>query len=284
MAIGVWSCGSNHVDLAFMRMAAGIPRFRRVELQVERDELLCRLDRLDVEAEALSGRRRELVGELTALRDRLYPRLRFAHGRRPPVHDRPPLPPAAEGAVLLRGRSLRRAALAMLARRGPMELPDLHAALHLAGYQIASAHPVKALADAMRHEVAEGHASRVRRGTYGLAKGWRPPSRWRPRDPCPVVDPVVFWSPEEWPGNGEASDGPAGVDRPGLVAHRGRPAPGAQGDDLAADRDRRFFGGAGTDVEADRRHDPREVGFGDARLEQALDPWACVRRLPMAPM
>ena len=271
MAVGVWGCGSNHVDIFFMRMASGIPRFRRMEMQAERDALLRRLDELDEGAEELARRRREVLAGLGTLRDRLYPRLEKVHGRRPPVHDRPPLPPAAPMATPLRGRALRRTALGVLARRGPMELPDLHAALHLAGYRVAGKHPVKALADAMRYEVGAGHARRVRRGTYGLAPGWRPPARWRPRDPRPAIDPVVFWDREEWPGDGEGLDGAVGVDGPRLVAERRGAAAGPQGDDLSADRDGRLLWGAGTDVEADRRHDPRQVGFGDAGFEQALD-------------
>ena len=50
----------------------------------------------------------------------------------------------------------------------------------------------------------------------------------------------------------------------------GAPA-GAGRDDLGADRDRGLLRRAGADVEPDRRHDPRDVGVGEARLPQPHD-------------
>src|SRR6202035_567541 len=106
-------------------------RSKRLQLQADRDALLRRLDDLDDEAATLATSRRALLDDLAALRDRLYPRLPTCHGRRPPVHDRPPLPPAHADADWVRGRALRRTALGVLARTGPLELPELHGALHL---------------------------------------------------------------------------------------------------------------------------------------------------------
>src|SRR5262249_52351024 len=64
--------------------------------------------------------------------------------------------------------------------------------------------------------------------------------------------PRSMWS-SSW---SSADVGPSGVDGPVGVAQRPGPTPGAQGDDLCADRDGGLLGRAGAEVEADRRHDP----------------------------
>ena len=194
MTIGAWGCGDHHLDVAMMRLASRMTRRRRVELQIERDALLRDLDCLDEDAGALAAHRVELLGQLDALRERLYPRMAHCHGRRPPAHDRPPLPPVRPDAAWVRGRSLRHAVLATLENRGPMALVDLHAALHLGGYRIVSGHPGKALADALRYEVGLGHATRVRRAVYAVGPGWVPRRRRRP-DGLPPIDPMVAWDP-----------------------------------------------------------------------------------------
>src|SRR6516165_1236658 len=198
MTVGAWGCGDHHLDVAMMRLTSKLSRHRRLELQVERVELLRMLDQLDDQAQTLASNRVVLLTQLAALRERLYPRIPYCHGRRPPVHDRPPLPPVHPDATWLRGRSLRRVVLGVLARQGPMELVDLHATLHLTGYRIVSHHPGKTLADALRYEVGLGNAERVRRGVYAIGPHWVPPRRRQPDGPA-IVDPIVAWDPAEWP-------------------------------------------------------------------------------------
>jgi hypothetical protein len=93
------------------------------------------------------------------------------------------LPPVPEGAVFLRGRRLRALCLAILARLGPLPLPELHALLHRHGFAVAHDHPVKALADALGHEADGGRARRIARGVYELVPGTRLPSRLWPGGP-----------------------------------------------------------------------------------------------------
>ena len=73
---------------------------------------------------------------------------------------------------------MRYAALGVLIRAGrPLGLPEIHAALHLAGYRLTGARPVQQLADALGYEHDNGRARRVMRGVY--APGELSPSRRR---------------------------------------------------------------------------------------------------------
>lgn len=171
---------------ARMRQEAGLSPSRRRLLQIERDRLLASLEELDRLADERAVTRHDLVKRLGHLRDTLWPPLPGCRARRPPLHDQPGLPPIAAGAVFLAGRPLRAACRAILHRRGPIALTDLHAALHLSGYAVASLRPVQALADAMGYEAEQGRAQRVARGVYGPAG----------RAPATTIpDPVVGESP-----------------------------------------------------------------------------------------
>ena len=101
-------------------------------------------------------------------------RVEWCHGRRPPKDDQPPLPPLNDETTSLAGRPLRSACLALFRRYGRLRLDQLHALIHLHGYVIASAHPVKTLADAMGYELRKGRLVRPERGTYELKPGFRP--------------------------------------------------------------------------------------------------------------
>jgi len=76
--------------------------------------------------------------------------------------------------IYLAGRHLRSTCLALLHTYGPTQLRELHALLHLHGYALAHATPIKALADAMGTSTRKGHAERVERGVYRVSPGFRP--------------------------------------------------------------------------------------------------------------
>ncbi len=197
------------------RIQAGLhPRVRRRH-QIDRDELLVTLRTIDDSLEQLSAQRVQVLDQLDALRDQLWPEAPNCRGRRPPALDRPPLPPMVARARRVGGRSLRGLCLTMLARCGPMTLPDMHAQLHAYGYGIAGDHTVKTLADAMGYEVRCGRAIRVRRGVYdvapvsrrGVGRDPRPdtpetvevaPWSSTPIDPSERTDPDR-WIPQPWP-------------------------------------------------------------------------------------
>lgn len=85
--------------------------------------------------------------------------------RRPP--ECPVVPPPPRDAVVLRGRALRSAALAILLREDrTMALAEIHRAIHLDGCRVGGANPVKRLADALGYEHRKGRAVRVERGYY----------------------------------------------------------------------------------------------------------------------
>ena len=68
-------------------------------------------------------------------------------------------------ALTLRGKCLRSAALAVLARNArSMALVEIHRELHLYGYAIDSREPVKRLANSLGYELAKGRVRRVDRG------------------------------------------------------------------------------------------------------------------------
>ena len=92
-----------------IRYASSLNRSVRVHMQTERDALLTSLTQLDDELQELSAKRREILRNLGDLRDRLWPRVDWCHGRRPPRDDQPPLPPLNDDTTVLSGRPLRNA-------------------------------------------------------------------------------------------------------------------------------------------------------------------------------
>ena len=83
-----------------------------------------------------------------------------------PRHAGPGIP-GAEGQPL-RGRPLRRAALAVLLLSGrPCAISEVEKTIEVWGYQIGGPKPRKALADALAYEADRGWAHRVARGRYG---------------------------------------------------------------------------------------------------------------------
>lgn len=93
-----------------------------------------------------------------------------------PTFDFPPEPRCQPP---LRGRPLRRAALATLLAAGrPLDVGEVLAAIEARGFAVAAAYPRKAVADALGYEHDRGWAVRVRRGTYAVGRISRT-SRWR---------------------------------------------------------------------------------------------------------
>ncbi len=151
----------------------------RVTRLGNRARLLDELAEADIDLADRARDRQRIVQQLETLRDELWPAALWSQGRRPrPGRLVDPLPPLPEGTTWLWGRPLRAVSLELLERCGPLSLPDLHALLHLHGYGVAGAHPVKVLADALGHEVDEGRAERPARGQYRIAAGCEAP---RPR-------------------------------------------------------------------------------------------------------
>lgn len=142
------------------------PKRQRLLAEIERAAQ--ELRQLDHELQALRRRRRDLTATMRAHRRRLWP-VHARPGRQPAPDGAERLPPLPHDARPLWGRRLRAMCRSILAAiGGPVELTELHAALHDRGYSVRSAHVVKALADAMGYEVELGHARRVRRGVYEI--------------------------------------------------------------------------------------------------------------------
>jgi hypothetical protein len=142
---------------------------------VECAALLERANELDAQQRALSAELAEVRSRLAELRIVMWPRVDpkdIVHGfRRTRRGGPPPIPPEAPGAHPLCGKHLRSTVLAVLARNGrPMTLVEIHRELHLYGYAIASRHPVKRLADALRYEFVKGRARHLDRGVYALGE------------------------------------------------------------------------------------------------------------------
>jgi len=198
----------------------------------------------------LLERRRRHLADLDGLRRRLVRPRSYHGGRRRPLVDEAPLPPAPDGAEPLSGLDLRAVCLRLLARHGPHRLRDLHGLLHCHGYVVAGPHPVKLLADAMAYEVRCGRARRVERAVYAAVDGatvprprWlgpeppsRPPLPWsRPvTEPGPpLIDQPVALDPILWGAGGDPppdQDPPPGD--PGLDPDSDDPDPtdGGPGD------------------------------------------------------
>lgn len=148
------------------RRRSGLDPATRAVLDRRRAELVAELDALDVFAIDWFLRRRALLDEALALHEELWPLVPGGTSRRPPRPSARWMPPLPHDARPLEGYGLRLVCQELLARFGVLALPELHALLHLYGYEIVARLPVKALADAMRYEVLEGRAERVQRGVY----------------------------------------------------------------------------------------------------------------------
>jgi hypothetical protein len=133
-------------------------------------ELVAEITEAEREQRVLAERYVELRRELVELHGLLWAPDRgglYRKTSRPDVPGPAPIPPPAPGAQPLRGRALRRAVLAALKGAGrPLTLTEIHRALHLSGYCLASEHPVKQLGDALRYEELQDRVRRIARGTY----------------------------------------------------------------------------------------------------------------------
>jgi hypothetical protein len=145
----------------------------REALYEAEDDLRATIDEVDRQLVELTERRRLLLDQLGRLHDRIRPIWKICSGRRRrAVSHEEPLPPTAEHPTWLWGRELRAVCLALLRRtEGALSLRQLHTLLHRAGYAISHRTPVKALADALGHEVDVGRAVRVARGLYATPGG-----------------------------------------------------------------------------------------------------------------
>jgi hypothetical protein len=148
-------------------------RDRGTLLERQRD-LTAEAGRVDREQQRLAAEFSAVRRELRTIRDMLWPTRpghAFRNVRRPRFPGPAPIPPPVRGAQAIRGRELRYAALGVLVRAGsPMSLPEIHRALHLAGYRIAGNGVVKRLGDALAYECRKGRVTRVARRTYALGE------------------------------------------------------------------------------------------------------------------
>lgn len=151
-----------------IRQSSPVVGQKRRRLEREYAQLQADIDDLDRQLRRLSLRRRALGEQRRSVHRRLWVNL-ARRGRRAAPDGREALPPLSGRASMLWGRRLRAACLAILARRGPLPLVEIHAELHRLGYGIAQAHPVKTLADALGYEADQGRVVRVERGTYRLS-------------------------------------------------------------------------------------------------------------------
>lgn len=187
--------------VAPMRRWMRNPRQHRVRLQVRRDQLCHDLRGLDEQIDELTKRRLDIIHGLDECREALWPTVPHRRGRRPPDAETPPLPPAQPDALPAIGRSLRAICRAILRKHGPLPLPALHTWIHHYGYELWSAQPTKALADAMGYEVMRHRVVRVERGVYAIDPD-APRSRWRSDREPDLTDPPV--------ANDQPSRGPRG--------------------------------------------------------------------------
>jgi hypothetical protein len=147
----------------------------------DREALLHRHRELDAAATQVDCEQRRLAvefsdlrRELRTVRNKLWPAQpghAFRNARRPRRRGPSPIPPPIGGAQPIRGRELRYAALAVLARAGTaLTLPDIHRALHLRGFVISGHRAVKTLGDALAYECRQGRVHRTARGTYAIGE------------------------------------------------------------------------------------------------------------------
>ena len=149
----------------------------RAKVAAEHASLIDQLRGIDRSLAALAKERRRLLDRLAARTDELWTWADWPEGRRSGTDSLDDaLPPLPEDPKWLFGRRLRATCLRLLQRCGPLPLRQLHALLHLHGFGVAGAHPVKALADALGHEADTGNAFRESRGRYRAAPDYRPRS------------------------------------------------------------------------------------------------------------
>lgn len=171
---------SGHIDP--IRQETPLFGRKRREALDAYHQTAAQLRSLDAQLIALSHRRQQLFDTLRAQHQRLWTNL-AKRGRQPMPDGSEALPPVPHDAKKLWGRRLRSVCLALLrAHAAPLTLVELHALLHRRGFLVDSAHPVKALADAMGYETIEGRTRRVSRGTYELVPS-PPPARGRHGNP-----------------------------------------------------------------------------------------------------
>jgi hypothetical protein len=146
----------------------------RAQLKLLRRQLIDEAGSIDRDFQRLARRMAVVRAQLRELRDRLWPAgsgRGFRGVRRPRIGGPEPVGRPAPPARALRGRELRYASLGALVRAGrPLSLPEVHRALHVSGYAVAGATPVKRLADALGYEHDIGRARRVRRGVYEIGE------------------------------------------------------------------------------------------------------------------
>jgi len=160
-----------HYPIRYRREPHG--RAAYAAMHAECATLLARATELDHAQRALAEELAVVRTRLAELRVVMWPRVDrkdIVHGfRRTHRGGPPPIPPVATDALTLRGKHLRSAALAVLARNArSMTLVELHRELHLYGYAIDSREPVKRLANSLAYEVTKGRVRRVDRGVYVL--------------------------------------------------------------------------------------------------------------------
>jgi hypothetical protein len=194
--------------LTFFRIHSNLHPGVRLQLHIERDDLLTQLAALDHTINNHARQRRQMITHLDDLREQLWPRMQRVHPARPPNHNQPPIPPAQPDALPLHGRHLRWICLALLARNGPLTLTELHTLIHAHGYTLTHPHRIKTLADALGYETRLGRCRRIQRGTYQLHEQFRPrPGRHghptildnQPNQPQPHTDPHTRHDPDQWP-------------------------------------------------------------------------------------
>lgn len=196
-------------DLFLNRVVSGMSTLSRRRAHERRHDLFARMREIDELAARMTDERISAIEELVELRDSLWPTIPWQRGRRPPAIDGNPLPPATRRAIPIAGVVLRRAALQILARHGPLPLVEIHAWLHRYGFLVGSSRPVKCLADALGYEHDHGRALRIGRGVYGLHPTFHPPSSGpddllppdgdEPMDVDPVLDPPLRTPPRRAP-------------------------------------------------------------------------------------
>ena len=160
-----------HYPIRYRALPTG--RAGYAALHAECAALLARATELDNAQRALAEELAVVRTRLAELRVVMWPRVDrkdIVHGfRRTHRGGPPPIPPVAPNALAVRGKHLRSAALAVLARNGrSMTLVEIHRELHLYGYAIDSREPVKRLANSLCYEEAKGRARRVERGVYRI--------------------------------------------------------------------------------------------------------------------
>jgi hypothetical protein len=145
----------------------------RAQHLADRADLLEQAHQIDRTQQQLAASMATVRAELARLRVVMWPQVEpkdIVYGfRTTRVTGPPPIPPIAPNAIPLRGKALRFASLAVLARTdNDMSLTEIHRELHLDGFAIAARHPVKRLADALGYEALAGRAVRTMRGRYAL--------------------------------------------------------------------------------------------------------------------